>query len=271
MTASFPVHPVSGRLIQGPWTNHDYPARNRPRQSGASDLQLAQAQAPRLPWDVFNDALDWRQGEHVGLIGPTGQGKTTLLVELLKRRTYVAVMGTKPRDKAMDELIQSGYARFATWESIPANKIPKRVIWPDATSIDAEEEQRSAFEHMFTSIYRETGWCTVVDEGWYMSVVLKLDKRMRTFWTQGRSLGISLVVATQRPAWVPTEMYDQSTHLFLWRNNDDRAIQRLAEIGTVNRSVVRAIIPSLESFQCLYINTRSGAMFRTRAPAPTEG
>jgi hypothetical protein len=226
--------------------------------------------APRLPWDVFYNQLKWEQGEHVGLIGPTGQGKTTLLISLLNMRNYVAVFGTKPRDKTMDALIASGYVKFPRWESIPVSRVPRRVIWPDARQIDMEDTQRKVFHDAYAAAYREGGWAIVVDEGYYMSEVLALKKEMRATWTQGRSLGLSHVVSTQRPAWVPTEMYDQSTHLFFWRNNDDRVIRRIGEIGTLNAYAIRQILPQLEQYQCLYMNTRTGQMVRTRAPAPPE-
>lgn len=231
-------------------------------------LPQAAIEAPRVPWDVFMRQLVWEQGEHVGLIGPTGQGKTTLLTSLLPLRTYVAVLATKPRDKTMDQLIARGYERFDTWEPIPAHRAPKRVIWPSAMEIDAEDSQKLAFEKTYAAIYREGGWCTVVDEGWYLSVVLKMDKKLRTFWTQGRSLGISQVVATQRPAWVPVEMFDQSTHLFFWRDNDERNLKTIGGIGFRSAQLIRNIVSNLEQYQVLYVNTRSGNMLRTRAPAP---
>lgn len=266
MAGNFHVHPVSGLVTPHSGRRTVESVRQDP------DAILAQ-EAPRVPWDVFYDQLIWRQGEHVALVGPTGQGKTTLMISLLQKRDFVAVFGTKPHDETMTDLIASGYYHLQRWETISTTKYPRRVIWPShiASRIDAADEMKPIFEHAYSAAFTERGWCICIDEGWYMSNVLKLDKPMKTVWTQGRSLGISHVVATQRPAWVPTEMYDQSTHLFFWRNNDDRAIQRISEIGTVNGAVIRYIIPRLERFQCLYINARSGEMVRTRAPAPGQG
>jgi hypothetical protein len=224
--------------------------------------------APRMPWDRFYTLMNWKQGEHVGLIGPTGQGKTTLLISLLTQRTYVCVFGTKPRDETMEKMIASGYMHYDKWQNIPAHKVPKRVIWPDSRSIDSEDEQKEVFKKAYAMAFREGGWTITVDEGWYMGKVLGLEKQMRAVWTQGRSLGVTQVVATQRPAWIPGEMYDQSTHLFFWRNNDARMIQRVSEIGTTNSAAIRVLLPNLDEYECLYLNTRTGKMYRTRAPAP---
>jgi len=237
------------------------------RPNGDNDA-LISTSAPRIPWPVFIERLTWNQGEHVGLIGPTGQGKTTLLTSLLDQRTYVALFATKPRDPSMDYLISQGYMKLERWENYAPRKFPKRVIWPNATDIESEDLQKHVFDNAFKSIYRETGWCIVLDEGYYVSKVLQLGNRMRTIWTQGRSLGISFVVATQRPRWVPLEMYDQSTHLFFWRENDDDNLSRIGGMGAAPSRLVREIVANLDVYQTLYVNTRTGEMMRTKAPAP---
>lgn len=232
---------------------------------------LTATEAPRIPWDVFAPQLTWRQGEHVGLIGPTGQGKTTLLMALLPMRTYVTVLATKPYDPVMDELIHAGgYVKFDRWPTVPPARAPRRIIWPDATNIDAEDTQKTVFRDTYAHVYRRGGWTLVVDEGYIMADVLGLKKEMRAMWTQGRSLNISHVVATQRPAWVPVEMYDSTTHLFFWKTAEERALKRLSDLGAANAILVKYIVQRLEKFQCLYINTRTGKMARTRAPAPQQ-
>src|SRR5690349_6421632 len=74
----------------------------------------AEDAAPPVSWDDFYGyfGANWRQGEHVGLIGPTGSGKTTLAMWLLPLRKYVVVLGTKPRDKTLDELAARGYYKM---------------------------------------------------------------------------------------------------------------------------------------------------------------
>jgi hypothetical protein len=77
---------------------------------------------------------------------------------------------------------------------------------------------------------------------------------------------ISLVVATQRPAFVPLEVYDQSQHLFFWRDNDERNLKRISGISWLNAAYVQALVASLERHEVLYINTPTGLMYRTTAP-----
>lgn len=247
------------------------PGRVRGRSSATERQALLSSTAPRMPWDRFVRQLDWKPGEHVALIGPTGQGKTTLMLNLLPLRTYVAFLATKPRDPAFNKLQEMGYVRMNSWRAVSATDTPKRLVWPDARRIDSEETQRAILQDAIARIYREGGWTVAIDEMWYMVNVLKMQREMRIMLLQGRSLGISVVAATQRPKFVPLEIYDQSTHLFFWRDNDENNLQRLSGINVRSSAAVKEIIPNLERHQVLYINTRTGEMLRTRAPAPDGG
>jgi hypothetical protein len=224
--------------------------------------------APRIPWAEFIRDLDWNQGEHVALIGPTGSGKTSLLTALLPLRSYVAVVATKPADSTMDYLISHGYDKFDKWESLPPGKSPRRVIWPNARDMDSEEKQEAAFRHMYRAIYREGGWAIVVDEAFILSEVLKLKREMRIVWNQGRSIGITHIVGTQRPAWVPREMYTESTHFFFWKNRDKSSLESIGDMNGLDARDVREVVANLDKYQVLYVN-RDGYMCRTTPPAPS--
>lgn len=246
-------------------------ARRHLRSVRGTDVEqqaMMATHAPRVAWDEFIPRFEWRQSEHVALIGPNGQGKTTLLIAILPRRTYVSVLVTKPRDETIDRLVASGYDRYEEWLDIDPDKSPRRVIWPDATRIGAQEKQAKVFRHAMDEMFVDGRWCTVIDEGQYFARRLKLGDAMMDYWTQARSNKISFVVGTQRPAWVPVEMYGESTHVFIWRTVEREALRRVSDLGAANVDVAKAVIQNLEPHQCLYVNTRTGAMYRTRAPLP---
>lgn len=228
----------------------------------------ANSNAPQLEWDDFlTRVLRWRQGEHVALIGPTGSGKTTLALALLELRKYVVALGTKPQDSTLSKLISSGgFKRYSKWERVSTELSPKRVLWPDASSLHSAKVQQGEFKEALAHIYREGGWCVYADELWFLIHHLKLELEVKTYLQQARALNISLVAATQRPAHIPLEVYDQSTHLFFWLDNDERNLKRISGISWLSADLVRHIVSRLERHEVLYINTRTGRMYRTKAP-----
>lgn len=237
--------------------------------------------APRLPWDVFySTVFDPTPGEHIAIIGPTGNGKTVLQNAILPKFPFVTVFVTKPQDETMQELVDSKlYAKMQQWHKLSPTEVPRRVLWPDASDIHAEARQREVFKYAMSAIFREAGrpkkkpvgWALAIDELWYIINVLGLDREVKMFLLQGRSLGHSLIVATQRPSSVPLEVYDQSTHLFFFADNDRANLDRLAGINARSSSMVRLLVSNLERHQALYINTRTREMHRTKLPPYLAG
>lgn len=247
--------------------------------STVNDAVLSE-KIPRVPWDNFvRRVFQPKPGEHVAVIGPTGQGKTVLINNIVPMYPFVAIFATKPLDNSLDTLtIHRDYRVFNKWIPLPAYDVPRRIIWPDASKVDAYETQEKVFRHAIESIFREggrpkskpVGWALAVDELWYITNVLQLKNYVRMILLQGRSLGISLIAATQRPAFVPLEVYDQSTHLFFFQDNDKRNLDRLSGLNVRESGLLRKTISGLEEHQVLYLNTRNGTMARTRAPKPVE-
>lgn len=228
--------------------------------------------APAIPFDVFMDKWRWNQGEHLGIIGPTGSGKTTLSNAILPKQRFVSVLATKPRDSTMDSLAARGYKVFRRWpQSWPYNnpkKYPRRIIWPKHFELGrkSKEKQKAVIYEAMAAAFKEGSWCVYTDELYYLVQELGLGSEVKQYLLQGRSLGISFACATQRPAWVPLEVYDQSRHLFFFKDNDESNLKRISGIsGERSQAEIRKIIRTLERHQFLYINSVTGAMVRSMA------
>lgn len=223
---------------------------------------------PRVSWDDFLSRFQWRQGDHVTLLGPTGQGKTTLALRLLPLRQYVVVFGTKPRDDSMDYLLSQGYRRISKWDEVgPVNRQTgtKVLLWPDSRKATSATKQRDVFMEALRDIYEQGSWACYFDEVLEFTTDLKMPNMLNLYWRQGRSIGISVIGGSQRPAYVPLYAYSQAQHLFLWRTADRRDTKRLGEIsGNVDRRIIESALASLDYHEPLYVNTRTGEMLVTQ-------
>src|SRR5581483_10315922 len=233
--------------------------------------------APVIEWDDFlTYVFDWRQNQHVGLIGPTESGKSTLQYAILPMRNYTTFFATKPKDDVLEAFAtKAGYTKIQDWppksgglikREVSAEKMPKRLLWPDASRIGSVGRQQLVFRKAFEDIYTQGGWCTVWDEFWMMTSILKMEQEARIMLQQARSNDIAFVMGAQRPSLIPVEVYDQTTHLFFWRDNDEVNLKRMGGVGWLASGPIRSFVANLDPFQVLYINTRKGHMYRTTAP-----
>lgn len=222
----------------------------------------------RLPWNDFLPRFDWRQGEHVSLLGPTGGGKTTLALQLLDRRGYVVAIGTKPRDPTLDYLRKR--AGFHQLDQLPVRvDRPSRVIvWPRMRTLDRAKKRELAgrVRETLDRAYTAGGWTIYADEFAFITRTLRLGDELTDIWQQGRSNGVTLIGCSQRPRHIPLDAYSAASHLFLWRTNDTYDLKRLEGLNGADSKAVRAIVPNLPRHHVLYVSTRTGAMAVTVAP-----
>lgn len=219
----------------------------------------AETTAQRQSWDDFHGDMEWRQGEHVSIIGPTGRGKTTLGLALVEQRRFVVIVATKPEDETLEQMGKRDWWITEEWRAGMAAYAGHVIFWPTLRKPDDVKEQQRKITALFDSLFREKRWTVYVDEAWYVNRVLGLERVLELYWQQARSLKISLVAGTQRPAHVPLLMYDQPTHLFFFRDNDPVNLKRIGGIGGMNPLQIRERIESLESpHDFLYVNTRTG-------------
>lgn len=230
-----------------------------------------QTEVPSLSWSEFLDVFTWYQGEHLTLIGPTKSGKTTLARELLKRarregtHPWQVITATKRRDEILDTFKPEGFVKMPRWEVHDAEVFPKVMLAPPLKSAAQKGEQADALREALTFIYQQGGWLVLLDELKHIAGYLKLEPEVELLLHQGRSAGITVVSAVQRPRHVPLMAYDQADHIFIWESRDSNIRKRLAEIGgKVNPDLIESglrQLPSRHSF--LYINPANGEVIQS--------
>jgi energy-coupling factor transporter ATP-binding protein EcfA2 len=216
----------------------------------------------------------YRGGEHVSFIGPTGSGKTHLALQLLARSAserlpaYVTVM--KARDKTLNSFLASHdrWKRILNYPPPPVERLPGvtkpvgYLVWPVHTNDPEGDDRRHAeiFHRMHRQLYVKGDNIVFDDE--VVSLVREMGMKpdLTRIWTKGRSIGSGLWAATQRPAMVPLEMYDQAQHLFLGNIKDKRSQDRFGEISGVDPELVVAVVRKLPKFHSLYVRQEEGTM-----------
>lgn len=208
----------------------------------------------RVPWEQFIKTLDWQQGEHVAVIGPTGSGKSVLMRALCWRRDWVVDFCTKKSDDTYQDSISQGYKRITKWPPPKSKKNSEYLLlWPKFQKIGDIYAAAPVFRKALDSIFIDQGWTIGLDDLFYLSTVLKLSKEIAAMNYQVRSMGVTLIAGMQRPKKVPLETWDQASHVFLSRigNYDDlQAIRGLAQVDT--RSLMQWV-GQLRKHEWLYL------------------
>lgn len=213
-----------------------------------------------VPWG------DWRPGEHVTAVGPTGSGKSHAVAALVGQRRWSVVIATKPKDSTLDWYAAHGFERITEWP--PRDGVERVLLWPPFRRPGDEQQQADTIRHALSNIFAEGVWTVVVDELHYATDSLGLGDVLTTYWRQGRSNGLSLVGSTQRPAHVPLDAYSAPRWLLLYRTSDRRDLDRLADIsGDVDRDQLRRLVAALPPYALAVVDTLRGRVWITRAPA----
>ena len=243
--------------------------------------QSPSLEVPFVGWDEFLPAFmsAWSENrsgkaEHLTMVGPTGQGKTTLAIELLKERvrlfgSHVVIMATKPKDLTLTKL---GWPIIREWP--PGYGQEHVIYWPRFGDVrSAAGRQRKAFEHTMAEIFADGGRTVFIDEVAYFANTLKMERMLNMFYQQGRSLNLLVVSGTQRPRAVPRTMFSEASWFIAFRTADEDELRRVGEIGGTDSNAIRAAMRSLKPHEFLMVRTRTGEMVRSkyakaRAKAP---
>lgn len=222
-----------------------------------------------MSWDEFLPFIrkNWKQGEHVAMIAPTQQGKSTLAQVIMPIRDYVVVFVTKARDPLMSKLEKQGYKKVQEFVGQP-DIYPRQLLVPSSgkgvSPYKMKVKQRRVFENAIYQIFDAGYWTVWLDEGRYITDTLNLQGDVEFLFLQGAALKISVVFLTQRPAKVPLEVYDQSTHLFFWRDNDETNRRRIGGIAGASGAILWQEVAQLKQYEFIYLNTRTGFVCKSK-------
>lgn len=220
-------------------------------------------QAISFPREEFlEERWAYSPGEHVSFVAPTQTGKTTLAFQLFDHSASpelpAIILVMKPRDKTVKSLIEERHYKVVKDWPPPFAKYRKEsgwVVWPKHEFDPQKDTEtlRRIFRKAILDSYRRGNRILFADEVYGLAKELKLQEELIAVWQRGASMGCGLWAATQKPAFVPTWMYNQAEHVFLGYDPDRRSRQRFAEIGGIDPDFVESNVFSLKEHEWLYI------------------
>lgn len=218
----------------------------------------------RFPRDEFI-ATRWayKRGEHTTFIAPTGNGKTTLALQLVDKtateQTPALVLAMKPKDETVDKFRQESRFRVVRhWPPVFSKWSPVKprgwILQPTHLYNEADDERHAQiFHRALWDSYKRGKRIVFADELYSLDAELGLGHPLVTIWTKGRSMGTGLWGATQKPTHVPLWAYNQATHLFLSYDPDKRARDRFREIAGVDPALIAKGVDELDEYEWVYV------------------
>jgi len=240
-------------------------------QSWADDTdEEAPEHVEHIPRKAFirEFGKNYRPGQHVTFLGPSGRGKTTMAGQMLLsvRQHHPEIIAIllhgkiKGRDASIERISKiSGYPIVAKW---PPRRIRDRykmrkyrgaILRPLSKTGDSPEDEnallRSQYRRAIHRGYnapRKKPVILVVDEAHQTQKDLKLMNDCEGPLMRGRPVcgEWSLV---QRGRFVSYHTYDQAEYLLIYYDPDRNNQQRYSEIGDVDPRVLVALTKQLKT------------------------
>lgn len=226
--------------------------------------------------------------EHATFCGMNRSGKTTLAFQLLEHSTrtdpemnsddsrIAVVLVMKPQDRTpTNEGRRLGYKRITTWPP-PVSRTRRRynigknppgyLLWPKLGDIRTDNAKlRKVFYECLAESYAQAANPKTAQERIILADEVigllrisngeyPIKSALDDLYERGAGMGVGLWSALQKPFNAPTNAYENSIHIFIWRTNDRRNVKRYEEIGGIDAEDLAGIVATLQGRDCLYIN-----------------
>lgn len=224
-----------------------------------------------MKWKAFKThfAKAWRPGEHIGVCGYTGCGKSTFVGGILDLRRYVLVADPKGGDETLAAL---GLERLPQWPGNRAmvkrldknerdGKPSRYVVGPITMTSEDGPRLRKAISDSLTGAFDMGGWTYYLDE-----LQVAADRRMLNLSAEvdrvmvaARSKKVSLIVSMQQPKWVTSASLTQPTWFAVTSTRDTDTINRLAELMGRPKAELRGALKGLQEYCWLIVGRNPNA------------
>jgi hypothetical protein len=246
-----------------------------------------------LPWEKFLRYMRsrWKPGQHIAMIGPTGEGKTTFAAGILGNRKWVMAMDPKGEDET---LTASGFQRVSTlpspgrgplwrlahWDAarqwdrieqrIAEGKPARIIVGGPARTVAQDDANQDLMRRCFLYAREAGGWTVYVDEFELVSSqrMFRLGPQVERMLISARRDGTSVVTSFQAAAWVSKHATRQARFAVIWPTGDRGMIKNVAESMGRDWRQLAAGVDELPAWHVLVIprGKSGGPLICTSAP-----
>lgn len=218
-----------------------------------------------LDWEQFKlwFRANWEPGQHVSLVGPTGTGKTTLMVGILPMRKYVLALDPKGGDSTLSSLEKLGFQRSpwpperSTRKQIEEGHPARLIVGSQIKGVEDLPKLRKQIGMALKDAFNEQGWTVYLDE---LQIVadrrlMNLSASVERNLIAARDRKVSMVMSFQRPANVPRSAAEMSTWFIVLYTRDRDTVDRLAEMAGRLTAEMRGMVKGLPKY-CVLVFSR---------------
>ena len=204
----------------------------------------------------------WQPGMHGAVVGPTGEGKTTLMKPILTHRKYVMALDAKGEDETLEKY---GYQRIT---DLPNGKLPKKIvkdiqdgkparliIGGPADSDEADASLARLMKQALNMARQQGGWTLYADELQVLGDrgMMNLGKSIERMLVTYRAKKGTVITSFQAPSWVPQAAMRQISWATIMPTRDEDMIEKLARSFGRNRKELVAMVHELPPFHDLVV------------------
>lgn len=206
---------------------------------------------------------EWEPGQHIAIVAPTHQGKTTLLHGILTRcgRKFILALDAKGGDSNLAKLgwprVPGLPTRKKWWQiwrrdiydDMAEGKPYRRIVGNVARTKEDRARLNESLRATLDDVFEVGGFTVAIDEFQVLA-----DKRMMDLGTEvetlliaARDRGVSVITLFQAPRWVPRAAVDQCEWVMVGLTRDKDVVDRIAEILGRSRAEVHGAVEGLAS------------------------
>lgn len=183
-----------------------------------------------------------RKTNRAFFVGMTGSGKSFLAEQLLRTRHSVLIYDAK------DEIKWKGYERFTKLERLIDARPQRAVYAPNIKELDDPRYWNWFYKYGYLR-----GNVTIyTDESYAVTDGQELPFYMKAGITRGRSKGVEMWSATQRPIDIPQFLMSESENKYIFYLEMPQDKEKVRKMTGISEAIIESL--SMDNHEFIYRN-----------------